>query len=349
MSFQCLIPRRAALRAGLFLLTLPLLFFAVGCGTQAQNAIKVQEDLEEAQQHLQVDPTDTQARQCADRAIAVAPRDPETYFGSLTPNPNNPLPQISVVAVFAAAGDNPALADYMTQAVQKFPGDERGYLILAQTQGQLGQTAAQKATAAQLAALLTKKLHTPGVPDIENLTVSLAQAQIDSGDAADGAATYQKAIQAYPTEPTPPNNLAYAYAVSGTHLPEALALAQKAITLAQKKGATDTEIAGYQDTLGWVQYHQGNYAAAEQNLLQAANALPRLAEVRYHLGLVYIAEGKTDAARAELGHAVLLAQGYAAAQQAFDTLPKSDVPKAVVPTANPAKTNPAKTAVAASS
>ena len=327
MFFQYLTLRRAALRAGLFLLALPLLFSVAGCGTQAQNALKVQEDLDESLRHAQVDSADTQARQWADRAIAVAPSDPATYLGAITPDPNDPLPQLSIAAVFAAVGDNPALADYMTQAVQKFPSDARGYQILAQTQGQLGQSAAQKATSAQLAALLTKKLHTPGVTDIENLTISLAQAQMDSGDARGGIATYQKAIQAYPTEPAPLNNLAYAYAVRGTHLPEALALAQQAILLAKKKGVTDEEIAGDQDTLGWVQYQQGNYAAAEQNLLQAANALPRLAEVRYHLGLVYVAEGSMDAARSELDHAVLLTQGYAAAQQALDTLPKNTLPK----------------------
>jgi tetratricopeptide (TPR) repeat protein len=326
MFFQYLTLRRTALRAGLFLLALPLLISVVGCGTQAQNSLKVQEDLDESLRHAQVDANDTQARQWADRAIAVSPQDPATYFGSLTPAPNDPLPQLNVAAVFAAVGDNPALAAYMTQAVQKFPDDERGYLLLAQTQGELGQTPAQKATAATLAALLTKKLHMPGATDIESLTVSLAQAQVDSGDAAGGAATYQKAIQAYPTDPTPPNNLAYEYAVSGTHLPEALALAQKAILLAQKKGVTDEEIAGYSDTLGWVQYQQGKYPAAEQNLLQAADALPRLAEVRYHLGLVYIAEDKMDAARAELGHAVLLSQGYAAAKQALGSLPKSETP-----------------------
>ncbi|MGI4789102.1 MAG: hypothetical protein ACRYFS_09655 [Janthinobacterium lividum] len=328
MSSQFLTLRRAAHRGSLVLLLLPLALMGSGCGTQAQNAYKVQQDLSEALRHAQVDTNDTQARQWADRAIAIAPHDAATYFDSSAPNPNDPMPQRSVLSVFGDVGDNPAVADYMTQAVQKFPTDQRGYQLLAQAQGEIGQTAAQKATAAQLVAVLNKKLQTPGATDIENLTVALAQAYFDAGDTVNGAATYKKAIQAYPTEPDPLNGLAYAYAVSGTHLPEALALATQAVALAPKKSsATDEQIAedtaDCQDTLGWVQYHLGHYPEAEQNLLQAVNTLPRLAEVRYHLGLVYIAEGNTDAARSELGHAVLLTQNYAAAQQALNGLPKA--------------------------
>ena len=330
--------RTAALRASLFLLLLPGVLAGAGCGTQAQNSLKVQEDLDEALRSAQVCDTDTKARQWADRAIAVAPHDPDTYFGPSAPNPNALVPQIGVATVFQAVGDDPALADYMTQATRKFPSDERGFQILADTEGELGQTAAQKATAAQLAAILSKKLNAPGVTDIEMLTEALGQAYFDAGDSINGIATDKKAIQAYPAEPGPMNDLAYNYSLTGTHLPEALTLARQAITLAQKKGVSEEELADYEDTLGWVLYHQGHYAEAEQNLLEAANALPRLAQVRYHLGLVYAAEGNTDAARAELGHAVLLAQGYAAAQQALSTLPKSDTPKPDAPAGSPPKT-----------
>ena len=301
-----------------------LLLFLTGCGSKLQNALEVQSTLAEAYRHAQVDPDDKQARQWVDKAIALAPNNPVTYFGD--PTVTTPGPEIGVATVFQAVGDDAALVDYMQQAVQKFPNDDRGYQLLVDAEGRLGRTAERQATAAKLIPLLTQKLKTPGAMDIEDLTVALAQAYFDSGDPVSGDATYQKAIQAYPRSPTPLNNLAYAYAVSNTHLAEALPLAQQAVTLALKKNADpdtdDTEVAGYQDTLGWVQYRQGNYKEAEQNLLEAASNIPRLPEVRYHLGAVYAAEGKTDAARAEFGHAVLLSPGYVDAQQALDKLPK---------------------------
>lgn len=322
-------PRRrfSLFQAGLLLSGALLL---AGCGTQAQNSLKVQNDLDESLRSAQTDPTDTAARHWADLAIAVAPSRPDTYFGPKTPNPNDPLPQLSLYAVFTAAGDTPAVADYMAQGVQKFPNDERGYLFLSDAQNKLGQAAAEKATAAKLVTLLNARLKAPGATDIQGLTDTLGQAYFDAGDTANGTATYKKAIQAYPNEPDAMNGLAYADAVRGINLPEALALARQAVALAQKQpdsDSKDTTIAAYQDTLGWVLYQQGSYAEAEQNELEAANSMPRLAEIRYHLGLIYIAEGKISAARAELDHAVLLSQGYAAAQQALSSLPKTAAAK----------------------
>jgi tetratricopeptide (TPR) repeat protein len=304
-------------------LLLPLL---AGCGSKTMNALKVNDTLMEAVRHAQVDTDDKEARRYVDSAVALAPNDPATYFGDLSATP----PQIGVAGVFEAVGDDPALMDYMTQAVRKFPDDYRGYQILADAQGRQGRAAEQKATAAKLAALLTKKLQTPGATNIEALTLLQAQAYFDSGDPVTGAATYQKAIQAYPASAEPSNALAYAYAVTNdrAHLPEALTLAQKALALAQKgsgstQEANEGEVAAIQDTLAWVQYRLGDDKDAEQNLLDAVKFDPRLPEMRFHLGSVYAAEGKTDAARAELGHAVLLCPGYAEAQAALDRLPKT--------------------------
>ena len=318
--------RQAALRRR----ALPLALFAAlaalaGCGTKVQNAIKVQETLSECLRDAQVYPDDKKARSLADSAIAIDPNNRTTYFGDR--EPNAAVPQLSLAAIFGefGVGDDPALADYMTQAIQKFPDDERGYQLLIEADTRLGRDTDRQARAKALIPLLTAKIHKPGatsVTDLQTLTTGLAQAYWDSGDAVNGAATDQKAITAYPAQPDPLNDLAYEYAVTNTHLPEALALAQKAIALARKASLSDEEIAMYQDTLGWVQYRQGHLGEAEATLQEAAGALPRLPELRYHLGTVYAAEGKTDAARAEFGHAVLLSQGYAAAKAALESLPK---------------------------
>lgn len=334
MSAHFLPRRRFSLfQAGLLLAGALL---AAGCGTQTQNALKVQEDLDESLHYAQLGDAkdEVKARHSADLAIAVTPSNADTYFGPRTSNPNDPLPPLSVYTVFAAPGDTPAIADYMTQGIQKFPNDERGYQLLCDAQNKLGQAAAQKATAAKLIPLLSSKLKAPGATDIQSLTDALGQAYFDAGDTVSGTATLKKAIQAYPTEPEAMNNLAYAEAVRGINLPEALGLARQAVALAQKRADNDDTVAAYQDavadyqdTLGWVLYQQNSYAEAEQDELEAANALPRQAKIRYHLGLIYVAEGKMDAAYSELKHATLLSQNYAAAQQALDTLPKTAVAK----------------------
>ena len=309
---------RRALPA-LLLLLLPLL---AGCGSKAVNAAKVQDALMEAYQRASVGTDDKEARKFVDSAIALAPNDPVTYFGDASTVPQ----QLGVADVFAPVGDDPALIDYMTQAVGKFPDDYRGYQILGDAQERQGRMADRRATAAREVAVLVKKLKKPGATDIEGLTLLQAQAYFDAGDPVTGAATYQKAIQAYPNDWSPPNSLAYAYAVTNTHIPEALPLARKGLALAQKGTANQPDnvkeenVAAAQDTLAWVQYRQGDYKDAEQNLLDAVSFDPRRPEMRFHLGSVYAAEGKTDAARAELGHAVLLTPGYAEAEAALKAL-----------------------------
>jgi len=300
-----------------FFLPLALVPVLAGCGTQSQNAAKVQDNLAEAMRHVQVDPTDKEARQWADRAIAAAPNDPVTYFG----DHGATLPRVGVADVFMAVGDDPAQADYMAQAVKKFPNDDRGYQILIDAQGRLGRETERTATAQKLIGVLTPTLQKPGATDLLERKQMLAQAYFDAGDAKNGAAQSQALIAAFPAEPEPPNALAYNWALNNTNLPQALKLSEQSLVLARQKNFSDERTAALLDTLGWIQYRQGDFKNAAQNLEQAAALKPRQAETRYHLGMVYTSLGRPDAARAELGHAVLLSQGYAAAEAAFKALP----------------------------
>ena len=315
-------PARALLPVLLLLslLLLSLLPLLSGCGTQAQNGAKVQDILKEAQRHAQVDPNDKQTREWVDRAIAIDPKNAETYVGQV--DPNGIFPFLSVADVFNTAGDDTALVEYMSQAAQKFPEDGRPLQILVDALGRLGRTAERKAAAAKLAVILTKQLAKPGAQNLEGLSVARAQALWDSGDTAGATAEYRKGIQAYPTISFFPNGLAYNFAEAKTNLPEALTLAQKGLSLAQgsTSDSKDSEVAVVQDTLGWVQYRLGDLKSAELNLQEAVSAIPRQPELRYHLGTVYAAEGKTDAARSEFTQALRISQGYLAAQQALAAL-----------------------------
>jgi len=69
---------------------------------------------------------------------------------------------------------------------------------------------------------------------------------------------------------------------------------------------TKTEVPQFKDTLGWIQYRQGDFKSAIDLLEQAQQALPNLALVRYHLGMSYLAAGEKAKAVEQLNKALEL-------------------------------------------
>jgi tetratricopeptide (TPR) repeat protein len=63
----------------------------------------------------------------------------------------------------------------------------------------------------------------------------------------------------------------------------------------------------FKDTLGWIYYHQGDYKTAISLLEEAAAELPNVPDVRYHLGMSYIATGQPGKAVEQLKKALELA------------------------------------------
>ncbi len=313
-----------------------------GCGaTQDMKNEKIQNDLVMALQSATLGKT-AEARQWADRAIAIAPDDVSVYapdpagFAIFATDPPEAA-HSSAAEIFMAAGDDATAVSYLTAAARKFPQSDRPLYLLVQAQNHLGDTANARANAKTLAGLLEARLARPGVYASAGLLDELAQAYFDSGDTAKGAATYRRVIATYPFNSQTNdarNGLAYATAVANdtAHLPEALLLAQQALKAAQdlaKQGKmVDTSVGAVQDTLGWVQYRLGDYPAALSNLQQAMNADPREAENRYHLGMVYQKLAQPEAARAELSRALLLSPGYADAVAALAALPPPPSPSA---------------------
>ena len=314
-----------------------------GCSSQVSNALKVHDNLEQAAYYAQLDQA-PQARQWADRAVAVDPNALSTYL----PTGGADEGDLSIAGVFSATGDDPTLRDYMKQAAARFPDDHRPLVYLDEAYGRLGDAADQKATATALAALLEKKIAAPGNARDEDMMLALAQAYCDAGNLAKGAADYQAVITAHPADTDALNGRAYAWAVanSAPDLPQALADIQKAIALVPKQPGlssdqVEAKMNAYLDTLGWVQHRQGDDKDALTNIQAAIAITPRVAEERYHLGVVYEALHQPDAARAEFTHAALLSHGYAAAQQELSRLNQT---APAPPPAKPAATPPADTA-----
>jgi len=61
-------------------------------------------------------------------------------------------------------------------------------------------------------------------------------------------------------------------------------------------GLQKSPLPQFKDTLGWVDYREGNYAAAIPLLQDAAAALPNVALIHYHLGMSYLAASQPDKA-----------------------------------------------------
>ena len=51
---------------------------------------------------------------------------------------------------------------------------------------------------------------------------------------------------------------------------------------------TQTDVPQFKDTLGWIEYRQGDFKSAIGLLEEAQKALPNLTLVRYHLGMSYL-------------------------------------------------------------
>lgn len=93
-------------------------------------------------------------------------------------------------------------------------------------------------------------------------------------------ADLQAARQMVPDEPLVLNFLAYGWVQRGEHLPEALSLLERALSL-------DPDDAAIRDSLGWALIRSGNVHKGTELLEKAAEQTPLDAEVNYHLGVAY--------------------------------------------------------------
>lgn len=96
---------------------------------------------------------------------------------------------------------------------------------------------------------------------------------------------FRHALQLSPDQPFVLNYLGYSWADQGTHLAEA----RKMIETAAQKRPNDGAIT---DSLGWVEYRQGDYRDAVRTLERAVELEPEDATINGHLGDAYWAVGR---------------------------------------------------------
>jgi tetratricopeptide (TPR) repeat protein len=123
-----------------------------------------------------------------------------------------------------------------------------------------------------------------------NPDVLTARFYVDYGAAAEQAGLYEKAADLFrkaiamdpPNAAEPYNYLGYMWAEQNSHLDEAEDAVKRALQLDPGNGA-------YLDSMGWVQYRQGKFEQALENLKRAVQNLSREDAVVFeHLGDAYL-------------------------------------------------------------
>jgi tetratricopeptide (TPR) repeat protein len=127
-------------------------------------------------------------------------------------------------------------------------------------------------------------------PDSLALGLTLAGIMELTSDYEGAIAEYEKLLTKNPGSIAVANNLASLLADHRTDK-ESLERAKTLAPILRR-----SPLAQFKDTLGWVNYRQGDYKAALPLLEEAATALPKVAIVHYHLGMAYLASGQPDKA-----------------------------------------------------
>ena len=115
--------------------------------------------------------------------------------------------------------------------------------------------------------------------------MALAAVFAQSGDYEAAIAEYEYLLKQQPGSVIVANNLASLLADYRTDK-ASLERAHSLAAILRK-----SQVPQFKDTLGWVSYRRGDYKSAMSLLEEAAAELPNLPDVRYHLGMNYIADG----------------------------------------------------------
>jgi len=154
----------------------------------------------------------------------------------------------------------------------------------------------------QQAALADYERAAAANPRSAGVFTAIGMLKAEGGDRPGAQSAYERALQLDADDGVAANNLAWIYAAQD-RTGEALGLAQVAHkALAGKPAALDT--------LGWMYYLQNSAAAGIPFLSRAADADPRNAVYRYHLGAALLKANQRERGRRELQQALVLSTAF---------------------------------------
>jgi tetratricopeptide (TPR) repeat protein len=166
-------------------------------------------------------------------------------------------------------------------AIEKQPKEDIGYVALADFYiAQNNNDEALKTVRAGLAQQ----------PDSFALQLTLASVLELSGSYEDAISQYENLLKKDPGSMVVANNLA---SLLADHRTDKASLDQAQTVAAS---LTNSPLPQFKDTLGWIDYREADYKSAIPLLEAAAQGMPNLALVHYHLGMSYLAVGEADKA-----------------------------------------------------
>ena len=243
---------------------------------------------------------------------AKQPAKAESFLRSvLEANPSSAAAYILLGSLQLQKGEKTEALKSFNEAIAKQPDEPGGYLALSDYYVRQKNYADSMKT---LEAGLQKQ------PTNFALRVAIAGVEALQGNYETAIGGYETLHQEQPGFLVITNNLA---SLLSDHRSDQASL-DRALSLAASLQKMD--VPQFKDTLGWIQYRQGDFRFAIQLLEEAQQALPNLALVRYHLGMSYLATGETKKAAEQLKKALELlpTSGGIAEEDIRSALTKAD-------------------------
>jgi tetratricopeptide (TPR) repeat protein len=220
------------------------------------------------------------------RAAKDLPKALQTGKEALTKYPADPAIRASQALLLGENGQTEEAVKILRTQLRGNEADRETYLNIAQVfeRGRRYKEAEEAAHAAEVL---------PGPPRDNEMVWFLLGAIYERQKFFDKAEEQFKKVLAVDPKNAPVLNY-YGYMLGdlGIRLDEAEALLQRALQEDPYNGA-------YLDSLGWIYFKQGNYAASEATLRKAMERESHDATIHSHLGDLYAKTGRTDLAGAE--------------------------------------------------
>jgi tetratricopeptide (TPR) repeat protein len=256
---------------------------------------------------LQLDPHNTTA--LGQLADVLTARNQSSQASSLvqqyvSANPNDANGHVLLGALDSASKNYGTAQREFERSIELDPNNVQAYLRLGQTYEVQGQTDLaiqryQKALDLQ--------------PKLAPLATMIGNLYLNKKDLGMARKYYAQALAADPNFAVANANMAWVDVQQGKNLDVALGRAQKAKSLMP-------DVPSVSDTLAWVMYQKGNYAAAVPLFQECVQQSPDSSQFHYHLGLALIAAGQKAKGREQLESALRLKLNDADAQQAQQLL-----------------------------